>query len=81
MPHTEKRRRSSNGRPEIIKRTRIRNGKEYTYWECQITTGYDDLTGKQKQRTISGKTQAEVRKEVQEIERQIAAGMYCKKNG
>lgn len=79
MPHTEKRRRSSNGRPEIIKRTRIRNGKEYTYWECQITTGYDDLTGKQKQRTISGKTQAEVRKKVQEAERQIAEGTYCKK--
>lgn len=30
----------------IRKKTVTRNGKEYTFWEARITTGYDPGTGK-----------------------------------
>ena len=78
MPHKEIKHRSSNGRPEIKKRIVVRNGKEYTYWNCQVTVGYDDLTGEQIQKTISRKSKADVLKELKEIERQIEENAYCK---
>ena len=42
-----------------------RNGTSYTYWEARITTGFDPVTGRQKQRSFSGKTQKEVREKLQ----------------
>ncbi len=49
----------------IRKKTVTRGGKEYTYWEARITTGRDPGTGKQIQRSFTGKTQKEVREKLQ----------------
>lgn len=49
----------------IRKKTVTRSGKEYTYWEARITTGRDPGTGKQIQRSFTGKTQKEVREKMQ----------------
>jgi len=57
MPHGKK---NTSGAGSIRKKTVVRNGTEYTYWEARFTTGFDPSTGKQKQRSITGKTQKEV---------------------
>ncbi len=64
------------GTSTIRKKTIIRGGKEYTYWEARYTTGYDPGTGKQIQRSISGKTQKEVAKKLKEATAAIDAGTY-----
>ena len=45
-----------NIRKKIIRR----GGKEYEYWEARYTVGFDPGTGKQVQKSVSGKTQKEV---------------------
>ena len=45
-----------NIRKKIIRR----GGKEYEYWEARYTVGFDPGTGKQIQKSVSGKTQKEV---------------------
>ena len=40
--------------------TTTKNGKTYTYWQARYTEGFDPGTGKQIQRSITGKTQKEV---------------------
>ena len=49
--------RAAQGAGTIRKKTVTRKGATYTYWEARITTGYDPGTGKQIQRSFSGKTQ------------------------
>ena len=51
---------SAAGSGSIRKRTLNKNAKQYTYWEARYSAGYDPGTGKQIQRTITGKTQKEV---------------------
>ena len=58
--------RRAKGTGNIRKRTVTRNGKEYTFWEAQITAGYDPGTGKQIRKTFTGQTQKEVREKMQE---------------
>lgn len=41
----------------IKKKTTIRKGKEYVVWEVRISMGYDPVTGKLLQKSVSGKTQ------------------------
>ena len=54
--------RGANGTGSIRERTRKgTNGKQIKYWEGRVTVGYDPGTGKQRQRTVTGKTQKEVR--------------------
>ena len=60
MPRGKKSGRAASGDGSIRKKIVKKNGKEYTYWEGRYTCGFDPKTGKQKQRSISGKTQAEV---------------------
>ncbi len=50
------------GAGTIRKKIVTRKGKEYQYWEGRITLGTDNGTGKQIQKSFTGKTQAEVRK-------------------
>lgn len=50
----------------IYKKTVIRNGKEYTYWESQVSLGSDPGTGKRLRKTFTGATQREVRMKMQE---------------
>ena len=55
---------ASNG-GSIRHRTVERDGHTYEWWEARVTTGYDLSTGKQIQRSFSGKTQREVRQKMQ----------------
>ena len=58
-------RRGAPGGGSIRKKTVIRNGVPYCYWEARIITGFDPRTGRQKQRSFSGKTQKDVREKIQ----------------
>lgn len=51
----------------IRKKITNRNGKEYVSWEARYTVGFDPGTGKQIQRSISGKSQKEVAKKLKEV--------------
>ena len=57
--------RRAAGTGSIHKKTVIRKGEEYEYWEAQVTVGYDPGTGKQIRKTFTGKTQKEVREKMQ----------------
>ena len=77
MPRTKgKKGRNANGSGTIREKTIIRNGKKYTYYEARYTEGIDPLTGKQKQRSITGKTKTEVAQKLREATAQIDAGTY-----
>ena len=68
--------RAASGAGTIRKKTVKRKGKEYTYWEARYTEGYDSGTGKQIQRSITGKTQKEVAQKLRELTSAIDAGTY-----
>lgn len=68
--------RNAAGPGTIRKKTVIRNGKEYVFWEARYTEGYDPGTGKQIQRSISGKTQREVVQKLKAATAAIDAGTY-----
>lgn len=68
--------RGAQGAGTIRKKTITRNGKEYTYWEARVTTGRDPGTGKQVQRSITGKTQKEVLEKLRAITQDVSAGTY-----
>ena len=51
--------RGAQGDGNLRRKTVIRNGVSYEYWEARVTTGYDPKTGRQKQRSFLGKTQKE----------------------
>lgn len=67
---------SAKGTGTIRKKTVTRSGKEYTYWEARITTGRDPGTGKQIQRSFTGKTQKEVREKMQAVAVEVNQGTY-----
>ena len=69
-------RKNAKGSGTIRKKTVTRNGKEYTYWEARVTTGRDPGTGKQIQRSFTGKTQKEVREKMQEAAVAVNEGTY-----
>lgn len=60
----------------IRKKTVTRNGKSYVYWEARYTAGYDPQTGAQLQRSVSGKTQKEVRQKLTLATAQLDTGTY-----
>ena len=64
----------------IRKKTVTKNGKDYTYWEARYTAGYDPGTGKQIQKSITGKTQNEVAKKLKEVTASLDAGTYIVPN-
>ena len=67
---------SAKGAGTIRKKTVVRNGRPYTYWEARITTGRDPGTGKQLQRSFTGKTQKEVREKMQAAAVEVNQGTY-----
>lgn len=69
-------RKAAAGSGTIRKKTITRNGKEYTYWEARYTAGYDPGTGKQIQRSITGKTQKEVSQKLKAATAAIDAKTY-----
>ena len=64
------------GAGNIRKKTVLRNGKEYTFWEARVTVGRDPGTGKQMRRSFSGKTQKEVREKMQAAAVAVNDGDY-----
>lgn len=68
--------RSAQGTGTIRKKTVTRSGKAYTYWEARVTVGRDPGTGKQIQKSFTGKTQKEVRERMQAAAAELNAGTY-----
>lgn len=64
------------GTGTIRKKTVTRSGKPYTYWEARYTAGYDPGTGKQIQRSVTGKTQKEVAQKLKAATAAIDEGTY-----
>ena len=69
-------RKSAAGTGTIRKKTVTRAGKEYSYWEARYTAGYNPGTGKQIQRSITGKTQKEVAQKLKAATAAIDEGTY-----
>lgn len=67
---------SASGTGNIRKKIVTRNGKEYEYWEARYTAGIDPGTGKQIQRSITGKKQSEVAKKLKAVLAEIDTGIY-----
>ena len=76
MPRKNENKKGANSAGSIRKITTTRNGKEYTYWQGRYTEGYDACTGKQIQRSITGKTQKEVAQKLRQITAKIDAKTY-----
>ena len=75
MPR-KKNSRAAQGAGNIRKKTVLRNGKEYTFWEARVNVGRDPGTGKQIRRSFSGKTQKEVREKMQAAAVAVNDGDY-----
>ena len=75
MPRT-KTGKGAGGAGSIRKITTTKNGKTYTYWQGRYTEGFDPSTGKQIQRSITGKTQKEVAQKLRQITASLDDGTY-----
>lgn len=73
MPNSKK---SASGSGNIRKKTATSKGKPYTYWEARVTVGVDPKTGRQKQRSVSGKTQKEVAQKLRQLAVEVDKGTY-----
>lgn len=69
-------RKCAAGEGNIRKKTVTKNGSKYTYWEARYTAGIDPGTGKQIQKSVSGKTQKEVRDKLLAVKSSLADGTY-----
>ena len=67
---------SAAGCGSIRKKIVKRNGKEYPYWEGRYTCGFDPGSGKQIQKSVTGKTQKEVAQKIKELTAALDAGTY-----
>lgn len=80
MPHSSKSKRAPNGMGSIRKVERTVNDKTYKYYEARYSAGFDPGTGKQIQRSITGKTQKEVAQKLKEVLSALDAGTYIAPN-
>ena len=77
MPQSKtKHKKSASGMGTIRKIKKTTKGKEYTYYEARYTEGFDPGTGKQIQRSITGKTQKEVAQKLKAALSAIDEGTY-----
>lgn len=76
MPQSKNKNKSASGMGNIRKKTSTVNGKTYTYYEARYTEGFDPGTGKQIQRSISGKTQKEVAQKLKAALAALDSGTY-----
>ena len=60
----------------ISKKTVCKGDKQYEYWEARYTIGFDSGTGKQVQKSVSGKTQKEVAQKLKELTAALDVGTY-----
>ena len=75
MPRT-KTGKGAGGAGSIRKIATTKNGKTYPYWQGRYTEGFDPGTGKQIQRSITGKTQKEVAQKLRQITASLDDGTY-----
>ena len=70
--------RNAHGMGNIRKKAKVdkKAGKKYEWWEARYTAGRDPGTGKQRQRTITGKTQKEVAQKLAAVLASIDNGTY-----
>ena len=68
--------RSAKGAGTIRKKTITNNDKSYTYWEARYTVGTDPVTGKQIQRSVTGKSKTEVSQKLRQATVEIDQGTY-----
>lgn len=68
--------RAAQGSGTIRKKIVHRNGKDYEFWEARVTVGRDPGTGRQIQRSFTGKTQKEVREKMQAAAVMVNEGDY-----
>ena len=68
--------RNANGNGSVRKISVARDGKTYTYWQARYSAGFDPGTGKQKQHSITGKTQKEVLQKLKAATAAIDNGSY-----
>ncbi len=77
MPQSNNtKKRATSGIGSIRKVTKTVKGVDYTYYEARYTEGYDPGTGKQIQRTVSGKTKKEVAQKLKAALAALDAGTY-----
>lgn len=78
MPQSKKKKnnKAASGMGTIRKKTVCKGDKEYEYWEARYTVGFDPGTGKQVQKSVSGKTQKEVAQKLKELTAALDAGTY-----
>lgn len=76
MPRGTTNKKKVSGGGSIRKKTVMRNGNKYTYWEARYTLGWDPVTGKQIQKSISGKTQKEVAQKLRQITHEMDEGTH-----
>lgn len=67
---------AAKGSGSIRRKTVRSGGRQYLYWEARITTGRDPGTGRQRQRSFTGKTQREVREKLQAAAAALNEGRY-----
>ena len=72
--------RREQGSGTIRKKTVTRKGKPYEYWEARVTIGRDPGTGKQIQKSFSGKTQKEVREKMRLAAGEVDTDTYQEPN-
>ncbi len=80
MPNSTRSRKSAAGCGTIRKKVIRRGDKEYVYWEARYSNGFDPGTGKQIQKSISGKTQREVAQKLKLATSSIDQGTYIEPN-
>lgn len=80
LTHQNSQSRCAGGDGSIRKITTKQKGKTYTYWQARYTVGYDPGTGKQIQKSITGKTQDEVRQKLKDATHDIDHGTYIPPN-
>ena len=68
--------RNAAGAGSIRKKTVKSKGQEYTYWEARVTVGFDPGTGKQVQKSFTGKTQKETLQKLQQAAAEIQKSGY-----
>lgn len=69
--------RAAKGSGTIRKKTVTSHGRQYEYWEARMTVGRDPATGRQRQRSFTGKTQREARDKLQAAIQAAGEGRYA----
>ena len=67
---------AASGMGNIRKKTVRKGDREYEYWEARYTVGFDPGTGKQVQKSVSGKTQKEVAQKLKAAISSLDSGTY-----